>query len=232
MNYAKSKQQRESFSKNVLKNFTDACGGDPFDLFDTLQGKYTVDDFAYHDDWYYFGVTDYMNKVIVPHKISVFQAGKRILSNPEIDRDLSHREKEEFEYNLWIHDLSKFSADEVFGYAMYNRETGSGKEQFEKAWHHHKMHNPHHPEYWMNPSRSGELEALPIPNIYSLEMIADWIGAGETYGTPLNTWAATNLPKFKFKNRSKIAELIRDYTGVNVKMENGVLIVDPILTVS
>lgn len=226
MNYAQSKQQREAFAKNVFKNFTDACGGDPFEMFDILQGKYTVDDFAYHDDWYYFGIVDYMNKVIIPHKIAVYEAGMKILNNPLIDRDLSTQEKEDFRYNLWIHDLSKFSANEVFGYAMYNRGTGHGKDQFEKAWHHHKMHNPHHPEYWLNPNRSGELDPLPIPNIYALEMIADWIGAGKTYGTPIEEWAKTNLPKFKFAHRSKLQELISNYAGLNCKIGDRVLVVE------
>jgi hypothetical protein len=226
MNYAKSKQQREAFAKNVFKNFTDVCGGDPFEMFDILQGKYTVDDFAYHDDWYYFGITEYMNKTIIPHKIAVYNAGMRLLDNPLIDSELSQQCKEDFKYNLWIHDLSKFSAKEVFGYAMYNRGTGHGKEQFERAWHHHKMHNPHHPEYWLNPNRSGELEPLPMSNEYVLEMIADWIGAGETYGTPLDQWAKVNLPKFKFANRAKVGELIRDFTGLNAKMEDRVLVIE------
>lgn len=226
MNYAKSKDQREGFSKNVFKNFTDVCGGDPFEMFDTLLGKHTVDDFSYHDDWYYFGITGYMNKVVIPHKIAVYNAGMKLLANPLIEKELSTQCREDFKYNLWIHDLSKFSANEVFGYAMYNRETGSGKDQFEKAWHHHKMHNPHHPEYWLNPNRSGELEPMPIPNIYILEMIADWMGASETYGTPLEEWAKKNLSKFKFSNRSKIAELIKDFAGINAKMEERTLVVE------
>lgn len=226
MNYAKSTQQREAFAKNVFKNFTDMCGGDPLEMFDILHGKHTVDDFAYHDDWYYFGITEYMNKVIIPHKIAVYNAGMDILSTQLVDNEISNEEKDEFKYNLWIHDLSKFSANEVFGYAMYNRETGHGKTQFEKAWHHHKMHNPHHPEYWLNPNRSGEIEPLPIPNIYILEMIADWIGAGKTYGTPFEEWAKSNIPKFKFANREKVSEMIKDFTGVSTKMEDRILVVE------
>ena len=67
---------------------------------------------------------------------------------------------------------------------------------FEKAWHHHKQNNPHHPEYWLNPNRSGILDVLPMPKIYVLEMIADWIGAGKTYGSTLEEWLPSNLHKF------------------------------------
>ena len=226
MNYATSRQNEKAFANNVFKNFTDVVGGNPDELSAVLHNKFTVDDFAYSDDFNYFGYTQYMNKTIIPHKIAVYESGMELLKNPEIDVQLSSQSKEEFIYNLWIHDLSKFSADEIFGYANYNRETGSGKLQFEKAWHHHKMHNPHHPEYWLNPNRSGELEMLPIPNIYILEMIADWMGASKTYGSTLAEWMPQNLPKFRFINRSKVAELIRDFTGINVKMEERILIVE------
>lgn len=229
MNHAKSKLQREVFI-DVFKKFTDACGGDPVGLFNILLGKYPVDDFASHDDYYYFGLQDYMKNTIVPHKIAVYTAGMELLNNRSIEEQLTTHERQDLRYNLWVHDLSKFSANEVFAYANYNRKTGHGKEQFERAWHHHKMHNPHHPEYWLNPNRSGELEPLPIPNIYIVEMIADWIGAGKTYGTPLVEWAKSNISKFKFANRSKVAELLRDFAGLNVKMENGILILEPLKT--
>ena len=89
------------------------------------------------------------------------------------------------------------------------------------------MNNPHHPEYWLNPNRSGELEPLPMPNIYTLEMIADWIGAGKTYGSTLEEWLPKNINKFKFKPLGKIAEMIRDFTGIRVVMEDYKLIVEP-----
>lgn len=226
MDYSKSTQNLTSFANNVFKLFTEVCGGDSMEFSKTLHGKYTVDDFAYHDDWYYFGMVEYFKTVVIPHKIAVYQAGLELSRNPKIDAHLSNQDKEDFLRNLWLHDLSKFSANEAFGYAMYNRETGHGKEGFEAAWHHHKMNNPHHPEYWLNPNRSGVLEPLPMPNIYILEMIADWIGAGKTYGSTLEEWLPKNIEKFKFFNRSKIAEMLVDFTGMNVKMGEGVLVVE------
>lgn len=221
MDYSKSTQDKQAFREQVFKLFTDECGGDPQDFADALWGKYTVDDFTYHDDMYYWGVIGYFQKVVIPHKIAVHKAGIELMKMEKIHHNLRDEEWKQFRRNLWLHDLSKFSANEAFGYAMYNRETGHGKEGFELAWHHHKMNNPHHPEYWLNPNRSGELEPLYMPNIYILEMIADWIGAGKTYGSSLEEWLPKNLPKFKFKNYSKILDILRDVTGLHVVIDEG-----------
>lgn len=226
MDYSKRTDNKEAFRLNAFKLFTDACGGDSQEFADMLYAKFTVEDFAYHDDLYYWGILKYFTDTVIPHKIAVYQAGLELSRNPKIESHLSNQDKEDFLRNLWTHDMSKFCANEAFGYAMYNRETGHGKEGFELAWHHHKMNNPHHPEYWLNPNRSGELEALPMPNIYVLEMIADWIGAGKTYGSTIEEWLPKNINKFKFKPLSKIREMIEDFTGIPVRMEDYKLIVE------
>lgn len=226
MDYSKRIDNKEAFKINCFKIFTDACGGNLDEFTDMLYSRHTVEDFAYSDDMYYWGILKYFTSTVIPHKIAVYQAGLELSRNPKIDTHLSNQEKEDFIRNLWLHDLSKFSANEAFGYAMYNRETGHGKEEFERSWHHHKMNNPHHPEYWLNPNRSGELEPIPMPNIYILEMIADWIGAGKTYGSTLEEWLPKNINKFKFTHLSKVQEIIREFTGIETKQENYRLIVE------
>lgn len=196
MNYSKKTDNKLAFTNQIFKRFTDATGGSAEEFADKLYARYTVEDFAFADDSYYWGVFGYFEKVVIPHKIAVYQAGVE-LAWQQWFKDL-RIEKDVFLENLWLHDLSKFSANESFGYACYNRETGSGKEGFESAWHHHKMNNPHHPEYWLNPNRSGELEVMPMHDIYLVEMIADWIGAGKTYGSTLEEWLPKNIGKFKF----------------------------------
>ncbi len=211
MVYTKSKQHRDALAKNIFTKFTDVCGGNPYELSDILHGKYTVDDFAYHDDWYYWGVMSYFETVVIPHKINVYQAGIDLTQKEWFKNHLKGWDYEDFIYNLWVHDLSKFSANEAFGYAMYSRETGHGKEGFELAWHHHKMNNPHHPEYWLNPNRLGELEPLPMPTIYIFEMIADWIGAGKTYGSTIEQWLPDNFHKFNFgPSKDAITNILKD----------------------
>lgn len=227
MIYSKSTQLKEALAKNYLSKFTDVVGGNPYELVDVLHGKYTVDDFAYHDDMYYWGVMGYFEKVVIPHKIAVHNAGIDLARQPWFKNYLGEQAKEQFIYNLWVHDLSKFSANEAFGYAMYDRKTGHGKDGFEQAWHHHKMNNPHHPEYWFNPNRSGELDQLPMEIIYAMEMIADWIGAGKTYGSSLEKWIPENLPKFKFGlSKSLIRNILKDVGIKTLISEDNRLIVN------
>ncbi len=175
---------------------------------------YTVDDFAYHDDMIFWGVMGYFEKTVIPHKVQVYVAGLELLHNPNLKQLFNSINQDEFLDNLFVHDLSKFSAAEAFGYATYNRETGNGKEGFEKAWHHHKMHNPHHPEYWLNPNRDGIIEPIAMPTIYALEMVADWIGAGKTYGKSLEEWLPGNLHTFNFGPSSPCIMEIMDALGI------------------
>jgi hypothetical protein len=142
-------------------------------------------------------VIKYFKEKVIPHKIEVLKAGEELLKNEGLCKSLLIEEND-FHDNLLIHDLSKFSDYESFGYTQHNFKDPQPDQAFEYAWHHHKMNNPHHPEHWLNPNRSGELEVLPMPNIYILEMIADWIGAGRTYGSTLEQWLPGNFKKFKF----------------------------------
>ena len=107
-----------------------------------------------------------------------------------------------------IHDLSKFSPAEWRGYARYfygdypewatmgawgkSYYTGPTKESvgrdFDVAWLHHQHRNKHHWQRWLltlDSARSdGKLFALPMPDKYRREMLADWRGAGRAYGNP------------------------------------------------
>lgn len=94
------------------------------------------------------------------------------------------------------HDLSKYSPVEFFEGAKYyvgchspisecRKKTGKSE-----AWLHHKGHNPHHPEYWVDKN-------IPImmPYKYVVESICDRIAACKTYNKlnynqkqPLKYW--------------------------------------------
>jgi hypothetical protein len=86
-----------------------------------------------------------------------------------------------------IHDLSKFSATEFIPSAKYfqgNRspiEAEKEKNGYSKAWMHHKGHNPHHWEYWVDFGSSGEPIPAKIPYKYVIEMMCDYVAAGMTY---------------------------------------------------
>lgn len=94
------------------------------------------------------------------------------------------------------HDLSKYSKTEFLEGAKYyvgkyspitecKKHTGKSE-----AWLHHKGHNPHHPEYWVD--KEGP---VMMPYQYVVESICDRIAAGKTYNKdnfnqtkPLQYW--------------------------------------------
>lgn len=86
----------------------------------------------------------------------------------------------------FFHDFSKFHPIEFFESVKYY--TGkkspivSCKEDrgYSLAWQHHKGHNPHHYEYWLDNFDKGT-SPLIIPFNYVLEMTCDWLAAGKTY---------------------------------------------------
>ena len=86
-----------------------------------------------------------------------------------------------------MHDLSKFGPTEFFSSARYF-QGGSSPIDAEKrdkgyslAWQHHKGHNPHHWEYWIDNVGTYKNTPCQIPYDYVIEMICDWLGAGIVY---------------------------------------------------
>lgn len=84
------------------------------------------------------------------------------------------------------HDLSKFSPTEFFESAKYYVGTKSpidvckSVNGFSKAWLHHKGRNTHHYEHWQdNFDNGGGPIVMPFED--SLEMLADYLGAGKAY---------------------------------------------------
>ncbi len=99
-----------------------------------------------------------------------------------------------------VHDLSKFSPTEFWESAKYYIGTKSPidvckeKNGYSKAWMHHKGRNKHHYEYWVDNFDNGGTP-LQMPFKYALEMICDYLGAGQayekkkfTYQSELNWW--------------------------------------------
>src|SRR3954463_13366142 len=107
MDYSKTTQLREPMT-GILRPFAKQTGANLLQLVDELFAKYTVDDFAYHDDMYYFGVMKYFEEKVIPHKIAVYEAGLQLASEAWF-MDVCNS-KEEFLRNLVHHDMSKFSA--------------------------------------------------------------------------------------------------------------------------
>lgn len=85
------------------------------------------------------------------------------------------------------HDLSKYSFVEFESGVKYFKgyrspiEVEKEKNGFSLAWQHHKGHNPHHWEYWIDNVGTRKNTPIKIPYNYLIEMICDWIGAGKVY---------------------------------------------------
>ena len=87
-----------------------------------------------------------------------------------------------------LHDLSKYSPVEFLNSAKYWTGTRSpiDNEKDEKgyslAWLHHRGHNPHHWEYWIDNLGTHDNTPYKIPYEFAVEMVCDWIAASIVYG--------------------------------------------------
>ncbi len=191
------------FEEKILSLFC-ANKHDSQKLVRLLYERFEVESHDYDNDEVWKLVENYFINKVIPHKIEVRKAGMEFLKEKWFlkllslaDNANSNDSVERFKYNLWIHDLSKFSLQEAYGYAIHDFKNPKPTQSlFQRAWHHHKLQNPHHPEYWLSVERSGTTTPLPMPSIYVAEMIADWIGASISYGTNFQEWLPKNLPQF------------------------------------
>ena len=104
------------------------------------------------------------------------------------------------------HDLSKFSPTEFIASAKHfqgNRspiEAEKDSTGYSLAWQHHKGHNPHHWEYWIDFGDDGKIIANEIPLKHVVEMVCDWIGAGKVYSK--NKWTQHEPLAYYYKVRA------------------------------
>ena len=102
-----------------------------------------------------------------------------------------------------VHDLSKFSPTEFISSAKHfqgNRSPIDAEKEelgYSLAWNHHKGHNPHHWEYWIDFDNKGNVVPQKIPYKYVVEMVCDWIAAGKVYSN--NQWTQSSPFDYYFK---------------------------------
>lgn len=125
------------------------------------------------------------------------------------------------EAQLKGHDDSKWSHEEFPYYALNffgdksAVDQGKASSNFAQAWLHHIHHNPHHWQHWIFPDgytpkeSSVENGIVQMPNIYALEMIADWMGASMAYtgSWDMQKWLWENMPKIRL--HSITADFVR-----------------------
>lgn len=84
------------------------------------------------------------------------------------------------------HDLSKYSPTEFFESVKYYNGKHSPIDEcksvkgYSLAWLHHKGKNKHHFEYYID-NINGEQVAIQMPYQYALELVCDYLGAGQAY---------------------------------------------------
>lgn len=124
-----------------------------------------------------------------------------------------------------LHDLSKFGPTEFLSSAKYytgvispidSEKTHKG---YSLAWQHHKGHNPHHWEYWIDNLGSYENKPCRMPKEYIIEMVCDMLGAGivyskkkpsynEPYRSPLDYYKRMKAEMILEKRTQDIVELM------------------------
>jgi hypothetical protein len=83
---------------------------------------------------------------------------------------------------------------------------------FDRAWNRHQKRQPHHWQYHLLVRDTGEIVALPIPERFVREMVADWASAGLAITGTLDVagWYARNRTKIVLENgtRRRVEALI------------------------
>lgn len=123
------------------------------------------------------------------HKREVYRAGRKL--------GVGH-------WQLLVHDLSKYRPSEFVPYGLYfyalpgatRRKAVIDKSQdrpMRTAWLRHIQRNAHHWQFWVlingasivarhgTTTHAKPIEALPMPEKYVREMVADWMGAARAY---------------------------------------------------
>lgn len=162
---------------------------------------------------WYAALLDYYKETVIPHKIAVYQEGMKI-------KDAFGLSSEGVKKQLLFHDLSKFSYAEHYymdvDFKNFKENSPTTIVNFKRAFHHHKANNPHHPEHWFDVKKDGTTIPLEMPRAYVAEMVADWMGAGKTYGSTIEEWLPGNLPNFRFhkKTTMMLSNLLAKHTGI------------------
>ena len=122
-----------------------------------------------------------------------------------------------------FHDLSKLSPTEFLAGVKYyqgGKRSPVGAERratgISRAWLHHKAHNKHHLEYWLDwtPEKPATLHGLPIPPKYLAEMAIDRMCASKVYMGDKYTDAA---PLNYLTNNSNDLNYMNPVTGSTLK---------------
>lgn len=105
-----------------------------------------------------------------------------------------------------LHDLSKYGPTEFIASAKHfqgNRSPIEAEKEdigYSLAWQHHKGHNPHHWEYWLDNLGTRKNTPIEMPFEYMIEMICDWLSAGIVYSDNMCDFDTPYTEALKYYN--------------------------------
>lgn len=107
------------------------------------------------------------------------------------------------------HDLSKLNKEEFTQYRdnffpLNEEAKKANKEEFEKAWEHHKQVNAHH---WQSRVDKKYNENLPVflRELYIIENVMDWIAMAYAFNeTPINKYYLDNKHKMQLSGHDTL----------------------------
>jgi hypothetical protein len=123
-----------------------------------------------------------------------------------------------------IHDWSKFRPSEWGPYAHSFHGPWDYKDRpawlvraFDEAWLHHQNRNKHHWQYYLLVQDDDQDKALPMPDKYRREMLADWRGAGRAYTGADNTksWYLERCDKWSSRLHPETRAWIESELGIS-----------------
>lgn len=143
-------------------------------------------------------------KYVMRHKWFVFLACMKL--GVPLWRAIIH-DWDKFLPEMWLPFVSTFYAPD--GSKRY-QETPA----FALAWNGHQKRNKHHWQYWLLTWDRGETVALEMPMEHVIEMVADWIGAGQAIKgrTDPRPWYEANKTKMILHSatRAKVDAMLAD----------------------
>lgn len=119
------------------------------------------------------------------------------------------------EAQLRVHDQSKFTPEQFYGYAMHFFG-GGAPDAFAYAWLFHQNTERHHWEFYITRTDhtdgggGSERGIMQMPRSYAAEMVADWQGASlaKTGSANMRDWLTANIPRIRV--HSKTAVVLRE----------------------
>lgn len=123
-----------------------------------------------------------------------------------------------------LHDLSKYGPTEFIASAKHfqgNRspiDAAKEKDGYSLAWQHHKGHNPHHWEYWIDNVGTRKNTPIEIPYEYVVEMVCDWVGAGIVYSKREVDYDEPYTEPLEHYNAHRDVRIFDPFTQMTIEM--------------